>query len=125
MPNNFAQPTHTTAFTLAGESPFAEVLGEARSGAAVETAERYAVLLHTLGFREQVVREPVYLHELPNAAAAVEWVKGSLLTWYEARLGPELHAEFVRRYERRLLDTLGPAEPFPLTYRRMILWARR
>ena len=71
------------------------------------------------------MREPVYLHELPNAAAAVEWVKGSLLTWYEARLGPELHAEFVRRYERRLLDTLGPAEPFPLTYRRMILWARR
>ncbi|MBV1861052.1 MAG: methyltransferase domain-containing protein [Nannocystaceae bacterium] len=125
MPNNFAQPTHTTAAALAGESPFARVLGSTRSGAAVESAERYATLLHSLGFREQIVREHLYLHELPDAAAAVEWVKGSMLTWYEPRLGPELYAEFVRLYEQRLLANLGPAAPFPFTYRRIILWARR
>lgn len=125
MPNNFAQPTHTTALALAGESPFVEVLGPTRSGAAVESAERYATLLYRLGFREQVIREPIYLHELPDAAAAVEWVKGSFLTWYETRLGPQLFAEFARRYEQRLLALLGSAQPFPFTYRRMILWARR
>lgn len=125
MPNNFAQPTHTTATALAGEAPFAEALGSARSGAAVEPTERYATLLHELGFREQIVRESIYLHELPDAAAVVEWVKGSMLTWYETRLGPELYAEFARRYEQRLLAALGPATPFPFTYRRILLWARR
>jgi len=125
MPNNFAQPTHTTATTLAGEPPFVDVLGPRRAGAAVEPAERYARLLYDLGFREQIVREPIYLHELPSAASVVEWVKGSLLTWYETRLGPELYAEFARRYEQRLLAALGSAQPFALTYRRILLWARR
>ncbi|MGH1340776.1 MAG: methyltransferase domain-containing protein [Nannocystales bacterium] len=125
MPNNFAQPTHTTATTLAGESPFVDVLGPQRAGAAVDPAEHYATLLYDLGFREQIVREPIYLHELPSAASVVEWVKGSLLTWYETRLGPELYVEFARRYEQRLLATLGSAQPFALTYRRILLWARR
>jgi trans-aconitate 2-methyltransferase len=123
MPNNFAQPTHTIAAALADEPPFRDVLGPARMGAAVETAERYATLLWELGFREQIVREPVYLHELPGPEHVVEWVGGSMLTWYEARLGPDLHREFARRYEERLLAALGSARPFPFTYRRMLLWA--
>lgn len=124
MPNNFARPTHTIAMELAGEEPFRDVFGPRRSGAAVETAERYATLLWDLGFREQIVREPVYLHELPSPEHVLEWVRGSMLTWYEARLGPELYHEFARRYEERLLAALGPARPFPFTYRRILLWAR-
>jgi trans-aconitate 2-methyltransferase len=125
MPNNFAQPTHTIALELANERPFCDVLGERRSGAAVLSAERYATLLHELGFTVQTVREHVYLHELASASHAVEWVRGSMLTWYEARLGEDLFAEFLRRYEQRLIAALGPAQPCPFTYRRILLWARR
>ena len=124
MPNNFAQPTHTIALELASEPPFCDVLTERRSGAAVLTAERYATLLHELGFTLQTVREHVYVHELPDASHAVEWVRGSMLTWYEARLGEELFAEFLRRYEQRLVAALGSARPLPFTYRRILLWAR-
>jgi trans-aconitate 2-methyltransferase len=125
MPNNFAQPTHTLAEALAGEAPFREALGGVRSGAAVESAERYATLLFALGFREQIVREQVYLHVLPGPEAVMAWVRGSMLTWYEARLGPALYARFEQAYQERLLAALGPARPFPLTYRRTLLWAKR
>jgi trans-aconitate 2-methyltransferase len=123
MPDNFGQPTHTIAVDVASEPPFIAALGGKRSGAAVETPERYATLLHALGFREQIVREQVYLHELPGPEQAIDWVRGSMLSWYAGRLSPELYAEFERRYAERLLAALGSAQPFPLTYRRLLLWA--
>lgn len=123
MPNNFAQPTHTIAAELAGEPPFVDALNGRRSGAAVETAEHYATLLHALGFRDQVVREAIYLHVLPSSEHAIEWVRGSMLTWYASQLGPELYAAFLDRYRERLLAALGDAQPFAFTYRRILLWA--
>ncbi len=125
MPNNFGQPTHTIAVELAREPPFADALAGQVCGAAVESAERYAVLLHALGFREQIVREQIYLHELPGPEHAIEWVRGSMLGWYAGRLSPELYAEFERRYAERLLAVLGSERPFPFTYRRLLLWASR
>lgn len=123
MPANFEQPTHTTAVEIAGEAPFAAALGGHRSGAAVESPESYALLLYRLGFRRQIVRQQIYLHELPSRADVVEWVKGSMLTWYRSRLGDELYAAFLARYQERLLAQLPDERPFPLTYRRLLLWA--
>jgi trans-aconitate 2-methyltransferase len=123
MPANFEQPTHTTAVEIAGEAPFAAVLGQQRSGAAVESPESYALLLHRLGFRRQIVRQQIYLHLLPSKAEVVEWVKGSMLTWYRTRLGDQLFATFLARYSERLLAQLSDERPYPLTYRRMLLWA--
>jgi trans-aconitate 2-methyltransferase len=123
MPANFEQPTHTTAVELAGEAPFAAVLGQRRSGAAVESPESYALLLHRLGFSRQIVRQQIYLHLLPSKSDVVEWVKGSMLTWYRTNLGDELFAEFLARYQARLLAQLPDERPFPLTYRRVLLWA--
>ena len=125
MPNNFAQPTHVTAVELAAEEPFASALGHERMGAAVATAEHYAVLLHALGFAEQIVTERIYLHELPDREAVVEWVKGSMLRWYSTKLPPPLFADFSARYAERLLPRLGEQTPFPFTYRRILMWARR
>jgi trans-aconitate 2-methyltransferase len=122
MPANFEQPTHTTAIEIAGEAPFADVLGQRRSGAAIESPETYALLLHRLGFRRQLVRQQIYLHLLPSKTEVVEWVKGSVLTWYRARLGEELFAAFLARYSERLLAQLPDERPYPLTYRRMLLW---
>jgi trans-aconitate 2-methyltransferase len=123
MPANFEQPTHTTAVEIAGEAPFADVLGGRRSGAAIETPETYALLLNRLGFRRQLVRQQIYLHLLPSKTEVVEWVKGSMLTWYHTHLGDELFAEFVARYSERLLAQLPDDRPYPLTFRRLLLWA--
>jgi trans-aconitate 2-methyltransferase len=99
------------------------VLGQGRSGAAIESPETYALLLHRLGFRRQLVRQQIYLHLLPSKSEVVEWVKGSVLTWYRTRLGEELFADFLMRYSERLLAQLPDERPYPLTYRRLLLWA--
>lgn len=123
MPNNMHRPTHTIARALAAEEPYASALEGRVSGMAVCTAETYAELLGSLGFVRQVVREAVYLHRLPGPEAAVEWVQGSMLTWYREHMPPELYAEFLATYRERLLTALPDVEPLPFTYRRILLWA--
>lgn len=125
MPANFEQPTHTTAAELAAEAPYAEALGGRTAGAAVDSPEAYAVLLHDLGFGWQHVRQVIYLHELPGPESVVEWVEGSMLTWYAQQLGPTLYASFASEYRRRLLLRLPDRRPLPFTYRRILLWGQR
>jgi len=124
MPNNNHRPTHTLARELAAEEPYASALGGRESGMAVCTAETYAELLWSMGFARQSVREVVYLHELPGRDAAVEWVQGSMLTWYRQQLPPALYAAFFETYQERLLAALPDVSPMPFTYRRILLWAR-
>jgi trans-aconitate 2-methyltransferase len=123
MPNNFAQSTHVTAIDVASEEPFATALGHERMGASVATAEHYALLLHGLGFREQVVTERIYVHELADRDAVVEWVRGTMLRWYATKLGRDLYAKFAARYAERLLPQLADDKPYAFTYRRVLLWA--
>ena len=125
VPNNMHQPTHTIARALAAEEPYAAALGGRTSGMAVLTAEAYAQLLWALGFEQQVVREVVYMHELPSPEAAVEWVRGSMLAWYRDRLPEALYTRFFETYRARLLDALPESEPLPFTYRRILMWATR
>lgn len=121
MPDNFAQPTHTISAALASSEPYATALGGRACGAAVASLEWYALRLRELGFSRQVVRHQIYLHELPDPDAVFEWVRGSMLSWYRARLG-ELYPAFENEYRTRLLAALPDARPFPLTYRRLLLW---
>ncbi len=125
MPANFEQPTHTIAAALAGEAPFAEALGGRRAGAAVDAPEDYASWLHGLGFVRQVVRQVVYLHVLPGPEDVLEWVGGSMLTWYRTQLDDELFALFEQTYAERLLARLPHRRPLPFTYRRILMWASR
>ena len=123
MPNNMHRPTHTLARALAAEEPYASALGGRDGGMAVCSAETYAELLWSMGFARQSVREVVYLHELPGREAALEWVQGSMLTWYREQLPPELYASFLETYRERLLAALPDVSPMPFTYRRILLWA--
>lgn len=127
MPANEDHPSHVVARRLAGKPPFAAALGGPPRVSPVLPVERYAVLLDELGFSEQHVRLQVYVHRLPEARLVVEWVKGSLLTWYAQRLGDELFARFLERYQAELFPALGrqPSAPFVYTYKRILLWARR
>ena len=65
----------------------------------------HANRLFSIGFRRQHVRMQVYGHELESAASVVEWVKGTLLTDYERRIGNR-YQEFLAEYTKRLLERL-------------------
>lgn len=87
--------------------------------------ERYALLLHRLGYASQHVRLQVYLHVLPAAGAVVEWVKGTLLTDYRRRLSVDEYEQFLRRYGELLAAELPDERPFPFPFKRLLLWGKR
>jgi trans-aconitate 2-methyltransferase len=127
MPTNADHPSHVHARTLAEEEPFLSAFdGDPPADPVlnVRKPEEYAVLLDRLGFTRQHVRVQVYPHRLASTAEIVEWVKGTNLTRFEARLPADLYAEFLERYCARLVDTLGDHRPYLYTFKRILFWAR-
>lgn len=116
MPFNDDHPSHAIAADVARE-----MRAEPRR-AHVLSPERYAALLHKLGFKHQHVRLQVYGHELPSAREVVNWNRGALLTDYETKLG-ERFPKFLETYTERLLRALDPATPFFYSYKRILMWA--
>src|SRR4051794_32552538 len=82
VPANHDHPSHLVAERVAMEEPFHEALYGYVRRTPVLAPERYAELLHALGYAPQHVRLQVYLHVLPEPEAVVDWVKGTLLTDY-------------------------------------------
>jgi trans-aconitate 2-methyltransferase len=123
VPANFDHLSHTIAAEIAAEEPFSSAMDGYRRGRPILAPEEYALLLHELGFSEQQVRLQVYLHLLPSRDDVIEWVKGTLLTDYEARLSPDLFARFLDRYRGRLLAVLADLRPYPYPFKRLLLWA--
>jgi len=119
MPANDTHPSHRIAAEVAVE------FGLAARPDHVLCVERYAELLHRLGYARQHVRMQVYGHLLPSAADVVEWVRGALLTHYEALLSPDRFADFVDIYRARLAEVLGNSAPYFYTYKRVLLWGSR
>lgn len=111
MPANDDHPSHAIAAELAREMRI-----EARPNH-VLSPERYAELLYHLGFKRQHVRLQVYGHVLASSAEVIEWVRGALLTYYEAR-----DLQFADRYRERLLRHLGDRRPYFYTYKRLLIW---
>ncbi|HEX2833866.1 MAG TPA: methyltransferase domain-containing protein [Thermoanaerobaculia bacterium] len=116
MPANDDHPSHVIAARLARDFGI-----EARPDF-VLPPERYAQLLHRLGYKRQHVRLQVYGHLLPSTADVVEWVRGALLTHYEAALTKERFAEYLQAYRERLIAELGEERPFFYTYKRVLVW---
>jgi trans-aconitate 2-methyltransferase len=125
VPANHDHPSHLVAERVAAEEPFSEALGGYIRRSPVLSPERYAILLHRLGYQPQHVRMQVYLHVLPESGAVVDWVKGTLLTDYERRLPGAVYEDFVARYREFLLDELGDDRPFQFTFKRILLWGRK
>ena len=117
MPANEDHPSHA----IAAEVAF--TMGEQPRRSDVLPIVRYANLLHKLGFTRQHVRMQVYGHLLDSTESVIEWVRGTLLTDYEKRYGPEKFAQFMKRYRERLLDTLEDERPYFYTYKRILIWA--
>jgi trans-aconitate 2-methyltransferase len=125
VPANHDHPSHLVAERVAAEEPFRTALDGYVRRSPVLTPERYAHLLHRLGYASQHVRLQVYLHVLPRADAVVDWVKGTLLTDYRRRLSEREYDEFLARYGALLAAELPDQQPFPFTFKRILLWGRR
>ena len=128
VPANGDHPSHALAFATAQEPPFRDLLREQGDDLAEATPvlapEAYATLLDELGFEDPHVRLQVYGHHLASTADVVEWTKGTTLTRYERALPPDRYEEFVDRYRRRLLDTLGERSPYFYTFKRLLFHGR-
>ena len=81
-------------------------------------------LLDRLGLADQHVRLQVYLHRLAARDEVVEWVRGTLLTDYRARMPAALFEEFLAAYRRRLLPLLEDSHPYRYPFKRLLLWGR-
>lgn len=116
MPANDSHASHTVAAEVArsfGLEPRADF---------VLPPERYAEILNRLGYCHQHVRLQVYGHLLPTSGDVVEWVRGALLTAYEAQLPPERFEEFLRAYREELAKAIPEQRPYFYTYKRVLLW---
>jgi trans-aconitate 2-methyltransferase len=60
----------------------------------------------------------IYGHVLPSSEDVIEWVKGTLLTFYEGR-----DARFMPLYRERLLKRIGNSKPYFYTYKRVLIYA--
>jgi trans-aconitate 2-methyltransferase len=124
VPANHDHPSHLVAERVAAEEPFRELLGGYVRQSPVLVPERYAELLHRLGFGSQHVRLQVYLHVLPEPEAVVDWVKGTLLTDYRKRLPEAAYDDFTARYRELLVAELPNDRPYPFAFKRILLWGR-
>ncbi|CUI17935.1 trans-aconitate 2-methyltransferase [Candidatus Protochlamydia naegleriophila] len=123
MPANRDFVTHVIARELAEEPPFNESLsGISNPFQNLLSLEEYAQLLDSLGFKSPLIRLQVYLHRLESTLSVLEWVKGSLLTYYRSHLSPFLYEQFLQEYKKRLLDAIGDKSPFLFPMKRIFIW---
>lgn len=116
MPDNDDHPSHAIAASVASR------FGIEPRPAYVLPVARYAELLHRLGYKHQHVRLQVYGHLLPSADDVGEWVRGALLTHYEALLPADRYQQFLATYREELRAALGDTTPFFYTYKRVLMW---
>jgi trans-aconitate 2-methyltransferase len=127
VPANYDHPSHRLANRLAHEEPFLTAFGgkpPPDRGDTVLAAEAYAGLLDGLGAVELHVRMQVYGHHLGSSADVVTWVRGTLLTPFQAALDDATWTTFLAEYEHRLVHELGTAEPYFYPFKRILVRAR-
>ena len=124
LPSNHDSDAHRVLLAVAAEPPFAAALTAPVADRAPLPARRYAELLWQAGGRDLVAYEKVYPHELPDADAAVEWMKGTALVPYFDRLPRPLHAAFETRLREAMRAAL-PSRPLFFGFKRTLFAAMR
>ena len=122
MPANHIHASHVAADAVAREKPFARAIGGVRPWPVLEP-EQYAEILDGLGFTGIDAMLRVYVHHLDSREGVVEWVKGTYLTYYRARLDAGEYERYLARYREVLFESLPDNRPFVYTYRRVLLHA--
>ena len=129
VPANSDHPSHLGSARVAARQPYLSAMGGEPPAdpvaAHVLAPERYASLLHALGYTEQHVRLQVYGHLMPSTSAVVDWVRGTSLTRFFRLLPAEMHEPFVDAVRAELLAEVGDERPYFYPFKRILIWARR
>jgi trans-aconitate 2-methyltransferase len=125
MPSNHDHPSHRIAAEIALEPAFRASMPEGPRRTPVLSAVDYSNMLHGLGLADTHVRLQVYGHELPSRDDVVEWVRGTLLTHYEARIDAARWPAFLDRYRQRLYEVTPDDRPYFFPFPRILLWGRK
>lgn len=122
MPSNAVHPSQVVAKELEKEFPN---LKPNSLDANVRPMEEYAALLMDLGFTDIRIAQRLYIHYLESRDAVVEWVKGTLLTHYEAQMSAVEFEGFLERYREMLVPRLKDQRPYQFTFRRLMVYGIR
>ncbi len=125
VPANQDYPTHVLAARMLDEPKWKAKIPEGDSPPSVLKPETYAATLFRLEYRNPRVRLEVYAHVLDDREAVIEWVKGTLLTFFSARLSERDYSEFLAEFRERLFRELPDERPFLYPFKRILFWADR
>lgn len=120
MPFNFDYITHTLAENLI--SKYSKIKNR---GNPMLSLEQYAYVLYKIGFENINCHIKVYVHELPSKDDVLEWVKGTLLTFYERQLDAKEYNQFLAEYKNQLNLILNDEKPFFYPFKRVFLYAKK
>ena len=124
VPANFGHPSHTVADEVGrrfGLEPLDRAIGAL-------TPARYAEVLWASGLRELDVSLRIYGVEMDRTDEVIDWVSGTLLTRFEARLDADDYERFRATYRHQLLDALGDPDgdrPYFYAFPRILCRGRR
>lgn len=126
MPMNHDYATHVLSSAMSHEDRWKKALGGKvyDKPKTMLTVEDYASLMFKLGFKEQRVELKVYGHVLESREGVIEWVRGSMLTYFEKHMGKEDFAAFLHEYQERLFKILPDDKPFFYPFKRIFIWGR-
>lgn len=108
MPDNLAEPTHLLMAEVAHSGPWAGAYeGHDVARATLPAPTRYYDLLEPFASRVDIWHT-IYNHPLVDAAAIVEWVKGTgLRPWLEP-LHDDQRRDYLAEYTRRIARAYPP-----------------
>ncbi len=125
MPSNFSAPSHLILLALAAEPRWRELLGGVCMGSVLSAVEYQQLLMPHC--RHLELWETTYWQVLSGDDAVIEWMKGTTLVPYLARLAPATAGDFLAAYRERLRTAYRPAAdgqtPFP--FKRIFFVAQR
>jgi trans-aconitate 2-methyltransferase len=108
MPDNLAEPAKVLMRDVAIDGPWAAKLADVRDARGLlPPAETYYDALRPL-CRQIDLWHTTYHHVLADAAAIVEWMMGSGLRPFLARLGNDERAAFLKDYTARVAAAYPP-----------------
>lgn len=108
MPDNLGEPSHLLMEETACSPEFADAFsGKTIRRTPLPAARTYVERLVPLAARVEVWHT-IYQHRLADAAAIVEWVKGTGLRPYLAPLPQERRGIFIEAYTARIAEAYPP-----------------
>ena len=100
VPDNLAEPTHTLMRDVALDGPWRPKFATPIEREEIPPAADYYDLLKPLAAHVDIWTT-VYNHPLANPAAILDWVRGTGLRPYLARLTPDEERAYLADYESR------------------------